>query len=74
MASKEQSGLPDRVSEYARMAGEAFVAASREADPRRAARLRQRGYDLVDQLREGRRELKERSSASDETGYNNAAE
>jgi hypothetical protein len=56
------------------LAGEAFVAASREADPRRAARLRQRGYDLVDQLREGRRELKERSSASDETGYNNAAE
>jgi hypothetical protein len=49
--------MPNALSDYARLAGEAFVAANREADPRQSALLRQRGYDLVERIREQRGEL-----------------
>jgi hypothetical protein len=50
--------MSDARSEYARLAGEALVAANREADPLRSARLRQQGYHFVALIRERDRELK----------------
>lgn len=43
--------MPERIAEYARLAAEALMAASRETDREKSALLRQQGYNFVDLLR-----------------------
>lgn len=60
--------MPERMADYARLAAEAFLAASREPDLPKAALLRQKGYDFVNLIQQSEAKLEQRLSSSHKLG------
>ncbi len=60
--------MPSQLAEYARLAAEAFMAASKEADPARATLLRRQGYNFVDLIRGCENDLEQRLQPTPQSG------